>query len=100
MTALKQFTNRHSTRLRLVAMCICFAVAPCAAAWIGTRFIYVAQTSRTEIFRGVYYQTIQQRGGIVHLVEVNLNCPGVELFVTPLHPEATANGQEYRLDYV
>ena len=58
------------------------------------------QTSRTEIYRGVFYHTIQRSGGIIHLVEVDLNCPGIELFLTPLHPEAVANGHEYRLDYV
>jgi hypothetical protein len=84
----------------MMALITCFVAAPCAAAWIGAHLTYSVRTEQIEIFRGVYYQTMQRNGSVVHLVEIDLNRPGIELFVTPLNHEAIANGREYRLDYV
>jgi hypothetical protein len=81
-------------------VCACLIATPCAAAWVGTFLSYSSKTPRTEIFRGVYYQTYQQGNGMAHVVEVDLSCPGVELYLTPNHPEAVASGHEYRLDFV
>lgn len=36
----------------------------------------------------------------MHFVQVDLSAPGIELFVTPLLPDAVGSGWEYRLNYV
>jgi hypothetical protein len=55
-----------------------------------------------KIFAGVTYgcerlAITQEGGGLVHWVRVDLTAPGVELYVTPLDPEAVARGWQYRL---
>jgi hypothetical protein len=57
-------------------------------------------TPRTEIYRGIFYQTSRGKSGVIHLLEIDLGRPGIELYLTPVNPEAIANGHEYRLDYV
>jgi hypothetical protein len=66
---------------------------------VGANFAYAPQIPRTEIYRGVYYECTQERGGAVHLIEVDLGRPGIELYLTPVDPDALARGHEYRLDY-
>ena len=56
----------------------------------------------TPIFAGVTYQAEQiasseEGGGLLHVVTVDLAAPGIELYVTPLDPEAVAQGWQYRL---
>jgi hypothetical protein len=89
-----------SNRLRTFMVCICLLCIPGAAAWVGANFSYTRQTPRTEIYRGVYYQCSQENGITIHLLEVDLSRPGIELFVTPVDQVALARGHEYRLDYV
>jgi len=58
----------------------------------------------TEIYQGVTYGCEQLEGaedgrGLVHWVRVDLTAPGIELFVTPLDPEAVKRGWQYRLQH-
>lgn len=54
------------------------------------------------IFAGVIYRAERisspsEGGGLLHVVTVDLAAPGIELYVTPLDPEAVAQGWQYRL---
>jgi hypothetical protein len=56
----------------------------------------------TTIFQGIVYSCEEipptpEGSGLLHLVEVDLNQPGIGLYVTPLDPEAMRRGFEYRL---
>ena len=56
----------------------------------------------TLIFQGVTYgcerlESDEQGSGLVHWVRVDLTAPGIELFVTPLDPQAVKQGWQYRL---
>jgi hypothetical protein len=59
-------------------------------------------TPPTEIFRGITYSCVECNRpdcrGLVHLVQIDLKAPGVQLYLTPIDPEAYAQGYEYRLD--
>ena len=55
-----------------------------------------------EIFQGVVYgcqklTMTDEGGGVIHWVRVDLTAPGITLYVTPLDPEAVAQGWQYRL---
>lgn len=55
-----------------------------------------------EIFRGVVYRCealaeIPDTGGLMHVVEIDLTTTGLELYVTPMDPEAVAAGHQYRM---
>ena len=59
----------------------------------------------TPIFSGVRYVAEEiwpgpEGTGLVHVLQVDLSAPGIELFVTPLDPEALRRGWEYRLTYL
>ncbi len=62
-----------------------------------------ASTARaTKIFQGMVYSCEEipptpEGSGLLHLIEVNLGQPGIELYVTPLDAEAMSHGFEYRL---
>lgn len=56
----------------------------------------------TLIFQGVTYgcerlEADQEGSGLLHWVRVDLTAPGIDLYVTPLDPEAVAEGWQYRL---
>ena len=56
----------------------------------------------TEIFVGITYgckqlDTTGEGSGLVHWVIVDLAAPGIELYVTPLDPDAVARGWQYHL---
>src|SRR5262249_33743213 len=56
----------------------------------------------TQIFEAITYgcerlETTQEGGGLLHWVRVDLMASGIELYVTPLDPSATAQGWQYRL---
>jgi hypothetical protein len=58
--------------------------------------------SPTQIFQGVTYgcerlETDEQGSGLMHWVRVDLTAPGIELYVTPLDPDAVKQGWQYRL---
>jgi hypothetical protein len=55
-----------------------------------------------EIFQGGTYgckqlDRTEEGSGALHWVRVDLAAPGLELYVTPLDPQAVAHGREYRL---
>ncbi len=59
----------------------------------------------TPIYQGVTYRCdpmpeTPESGGLVHVVEVDLTAPGIQLYVTNIDPVAKAHGWEYTLDYV
>lgn len=56
----------------------------------------------TEVFQGVIYccerfKSDAEGSGLVHWVRVDLNAPGIELYVTPLDSTAVSRGWQYRL---
>ena len=56
----------------------------------------------TEIYQGVTYgcerlEVDEQGSGLMHWVRVDLTAPGIELYVTPLDPQAVERGWQYRL---
>jgi hypothetical protein len=56
----------------------------------------------TEIFKGATYgceelEATDEGSGLVHWVRIDLTAPGIELYVTPLDPDAVAQGWQYRL---
>jgi hypothetical protein len=56
----------------------------------------------TEIYHGVTYgcerlEANDQGSGLMHWVRVDLNAPGIELYVTALDPQAVDRGWQYRL---
>ncbi len=58
----------------------------------------------TEIFQGVVYTCEEIPGnskgtGLLHLAQVDLTQPGIELYVTPMDDEAVAHGFEYSLGW-
>ncbi len=58
----------------------------------------------TPIYRGVTYECFKvpagrEGAGLGHVVTVDLDAEGVELFITPVDPEAKAEGWEYHLAY-
>lgn len=58
----------------------------------------------TEIYQGLIYgcerlQPDEQGSGLMHWIRVDLTAPGIELFVTPLDPEAVKRGWQYRLQH-
>lgn len=61
-----------------------------------------APVEPVEIFEGVVYgcerlDESAEGSGHIHWVRVDLTAPGLELYVTPLDPEAKAAGWQYRL---
>jgi hypothetical protein len=56
----------------------------------------------TEIYQGVTYgcerlEADEQGSGLMHWVRLDLTAPGIELYVTPLDPQAVERGWQYRL---
>jgi hypothetical protein len=59
----------------------------------------------TDVFQGVVYgceplAAGAEGSGVIHWVRVDLNAPGIELYVTPQDPEARQQGWQYRLRWV
>jgi hypothetical protein len=82
-----------------------FLLAIAALGAVAAGFLLVGQrrpVRSTEIFEGVTYgcerlETAGWRAGLVHWVRVDLAAGGIELYVTPLDPEAVAQGWQFRL---
>ncbi|HEV8071999.1 MAG TPA: phosphodiester glycosidase family protein [Planctomycetaceae bacterium] len=58
----------------------------------------------TEIYQGVTYgcerlEADEQGSGLMHWIRVDLTAPGIELYVTPLDPQAVERGWQYRLKH-
>lgn len=71
----------------------------------GSPQIFTPVGEWIEIFSGVRYVTERvaagaEGGGLLHIVQVDLSTPGIEVFVTPLDLQAVQSGWEYRLAYV
>jgi hypothetical protein len=90
-----------STKRRrvLIAAAAVFAVA------VGCSYLWTRRSPLppTEIFQGVTYgcerlAADEQGSGLVHWLRVDLAAPGLELFVTPLDPQAVQQGWQYRLE--
>jgi hypothetical protein len=96
-TVVEQF---NTARLRASFLCLALICVPATAALVGTSFDLARRMPRREIYRGVFYESWQGEHGVVHLIEVDLTAPGVDLYLTPLDADAKANGHQYRLDYV
>jgi Phosphodiester glycosidase len=84
-------------RLLIAFLAVLLVSAVCVYAWNLRR-----PTPPTVIFQGVTYGCVrlesnEQGNGLVHWVRVDLTAPGIELFVTPLDPEAVKLGWQYRL---
>lgn len=57
------------------------------------------------IFQGVTYgcerlERTEQGQGLLHWVRIDLQAPGIELYVTPLDPSAIEAGAQYRLRWI
>src|SRR5262249_37954682 len=55
-----------------------------------------------EIFEGITYgckqlEPSEEASGVVHWVRINLNAPGIALYVTSEDPTAVSQGWQYRL---
>jgi len=73
----------------------------CLGCWLWT---FRSPVQTTEIFRGVTYTCEQlpetsESGGLLHVVEVDLTAPGVDLYVTPMHPGALEKGWQYEMSW-
>jgi hypothetical protein len=63
-----------------------------------------APVQPTEIYQGVTYgcerlEADEQGSGLMHWIRVDLTAPGIELYVTPLDPQAVERGWQYRLQH-
>ena len=82
----------------------CILLAAIAALIVGVRLWQTRPrpTPPTVIFRGVTYTCFEANDpecrGLVHVVRVDLSTPGIQLYLTPLDPQALARGWQYRLD--
>lgn len=93
--------NRHRfwrRARRIFGILLLFMVAVGIYVWLIQRDV----VAETEIFQGVTYTCermpeTEESGGLVHLVRVDLNAPGIELYTTPIDPSVTSPDWEYRL---
>jgi hypothetical protein len=83
------------------------ALTAALALFLGADSFYSERctTGPTAIFSGVTYgcELLERTGeghGILHWVRVELNAPGIELYVTPLDSSALASGFQYRLRWI
>ena len=77
------------------------------AALAGWMFNPRDPVARTEIYQGVYYTCellpdTDAMGGLMHVIEVDLTAPGIELFITPPDPRVVRHHAPWthRLRYV
>jgi hypothetical protein len=90
--------HRAVTRRRIFLGVLIIAVVISTILWWNRR----QPVRPTQIFEGLTYacewlESDAEGSGLVHWVRVDLDAPGVELFVTPLDPEAVAQDWQYRL---
>jgi phosphodiester glycosidase len=83
------------------------ALALALALLVGADSIYSARClpQPTAIFSGITYgcallERTEEGNGILHWVRVELEAPGIELYVTPLEPSAVERGFQYRLRWI
>lgn len=58
----------------------------------------------TQIYHGIWYSCIEidagiEGSGLAHIVKIDLTDPEVELYITPVDPEAVKLGAQYRLTF-
>jgi len=89
------------TRRRLLLVGLALLVAGLGLYWYWWNLRYPVPP--TEIFEGVTYGCERLEGdegsGLMHWVRVDLTAPGIELYVTPLDPQAVERGWQYRLQH-
>lgn len=93
-------SRTKNSKLRTAVAVLCLVGTTAAAAWTGSRFSIGRATPRTEIFRGVFYRSLLAEHGMIHLIDIDLSRPGIDLYLTPKDAAAVAGGFQYRLDYV
>ncbi len=87
--------------------CLRIALAIALALLVGADSFYLerCKAAPTAIFSGITYgcellERSEEGRGIVHWVRVELDAPGIELYVTPLDASASASGFQYRLRWI
>lgn len=98
----------HRTRHVLLSKAAALlAIALVVALGEGPSTCWDCRTSQTatEIFRGITYGAERlapspEGRGLLHLVQIDLSAPGIELYVTPLDATAVASGWQYRLRWI
>ena len=86
------------TRRRLLLIGLVLLFTTVGLYWVNLR----RPIAPTVIYQGVTYgceelEVDNQRSGLVHWVSIDLTAPGIELYVTPLDPQAVAQGWQFRL---
>lgn len=95
-------TGLKFTRRRCLVGCF-VGVVIIAVVGLGFHWWNRRQPVRpTRIFEGITYgcerlESDAEGSGLMHWVRVDLASPGIELYVTPLDPEAVREGWQYRL---
>jgi hypothetical protein len=85
-------------RRRVLLACLVVVLAAIGFHWWNRR----QPVPPTEIYEGVTYGCASlaedaEGSGLMHWVRIDLAAPDVEIYVTPLDPEAVADGWQYRL---
>ena len=91
-------SKHRSVRLGLAVAVMAFTGADCA-------YRERCTPQPTQIFSGVTYgcerlERTEQGHGVLHWVRVELDAPGIELYVTPLDRSALEEGWQYRLRWI
>ena len=97
-TAVTALSKHRSVRLGLAVALMAFTGAD-SAYWER------CPPQSTKIFSGVTYgcerlARTEQGRGVLHWVRVELDAPGIELYVSPLDRSALAQGWQYRLRWI
>jgi hypothetical protein len=96
--AVTAFSKHRSVRLGLAVALMAFTAAD-SAYWER------CTPQPTKIFSGVTYgcerlERTEQGHGVLHWVRVELDAPGIELYVSPLDRPALEQGWQYRLRWI
>jgi hypothetical protein len=88
-------------RYAKIALAIALALFVCADSFYSGR----CTPGPRAVFLGITYgcellEHSEEGHGILHWVRVELNAPGIELYVTPLDSSALAGGFQYRLRWI
>ena len=97
-TAVTAFSKHRSVRLGLAVALMAFTAAD-SASWER------CPPQPKKIFSGVTYgcerlERTEQGHGVLHWVRVELDAPGIELYVSPLDRSALEQGWQYRLRWI
>jgi hypothetical protein len=97
-TAVTAFAKHRSVRLGLAVALMTFTAAD-SADWER------CPPQPTKIFSGVTYgcerlERTEQGHGVLHWLRIELDAPGIELYVNPLDRSALEQGWQYRLRWI